>query len=961
MSGEQSAQEIYDALRKLRDDPYGPARSARTEELVETADQLGDDEALAAALLALVDAYEYGSESPKVPVVFARALKLYDANPAAFDDNEVHRLYWYFKWVTTALISVPEVPLDTIRAWTEQIRTRYRAAGHRLHAVYAARYAIAWHTGLDLDGAYEAWSTRPRDTFSDCEACEARRRGRYWAARGDDARALAEWAPALEGNPACSEEPAATIAEALLPLVRTGRFDEAASFHRSGYRLTRAKISATVEVGRHLEFAALTGNTPRAIELLAENRGRFDAALGPATALDFLTGVRVLLTRLAADGAGEIPVPGPPGTTHTVTSLLAWVTEQTDSITARFDARNGTSHLGDTHRARYAQLPLLAEPLPLGLRSVLPGISGVPVAAAGPAPAARQPVPEDFPALLAKAREASLVGRPDGDDLWDAVAERVAEADLDYLLRGELAARHAFTAIRQKDWATVREQFDAARDQFLAAGEPGRAASALARAAWSSGMATKGESVPWDELDRALAEADALLADRRITPDQYTTVLQCRAIAMSIPFFGRSAGAPEPTAEQRERYMGEILAMRGAGLRLGALHRAALGAMMAANALGVDGRIDEAIAELRQAVTLFDQSDRPWLLPAALCQLGGALVQTGVFEEAAGLLRRGLALAAEWPDRDFDPSQALEMLAEACRRSGDNAEAARHYTALAARFDRDGEPLAAAAARSMLGQVLVQADRAADAVAVLESLLGEEAEAQLNPKQRGQVRLDLGRGLNTLGEHSAAAEVYLWLADYIADWEDHSIRTMVLCELTISLAAAGMHDEARAAADRALAAHAIEPRSAMVCDMLRTCAETTFNTRGAASIDEVLNYLRQSDEVNEATAEAEGVYQRWPERAQNAGMRARALANTERYEEALAASEQAVSAWQTGGDPAFSRLAEATRIAAVIEGYRLGRREQARERIVPMIASCHVAGLERQAARLEKLLADLAG
>lgn len=957
MSGERTAQEIYEAIRQLNAEPYGPPRSARTEELVETAEQLGLEEAVVSALLALVSAYEYGSESAKIPVTFARVLKLYDANPKAFDEGEVHQLYWYFKWVTGSLLRIPEVPLETIRAWNAQMRERYLAAGYGLHAVYAGRFAIAMHTGIELDAAYEDWATRPRDMFSDCEACEARKRGQYWAARGEYVRALTEWAPALEGDPDCTEEPAATIAEALLPLVRAGRLDEAASYHRSGYRLTKPRIGMAGEASQHLEFTALTGNSPRGIELLAENRGRFDVARDPLSSLDFLSGIRVLLTRLAAEGAGGVPVPGPAGSTHTVTSLLAEVAAQTDSLAARFDARNGTTRVGDFHRARYAQGPLLAEPLPLGVRSIMPiaavrtapgsgsGV-GQPVAsaAATPVPAARPALPDDLPSLIAMARESTALGRPDNGELWDAVTARVGEADLDDLLRGELASHAGYVETRVKNWAGARQQLDLARACFFAAGEPGRAAGALARAACATAMATDGESIPWDELDAALAEADALLAEDRITPDRYLLVLQNRTVAASLPVLRDPKGGDGPTPAQRERFTAETTAMRGAAFRLRVPHRGAVAAAMASNDLGAQGRVPEAVAELRQVVALFDQAGRPWMLPGALVQLAYALNQTDGFAEAGELLRRALALTAEWPNPEFDHGRALGTLAETCRRSGDHATAARHYSAAAARFDRDGQDVEAAATRAALGQVLLQADRAADAVAVLESLLGDEAEHRLDPRQRAQARLDLGRGLNTLEEYRAAAEIFLWLADYVAEWEDRSVATMVTCELAATLALAGMGPEAQAATGRALAAHAAAPNPAMICRMLRACAEAALTERGAAAIGEVLDYLSSADHVNETAPEQEGVYRRWPERAMNAELRAQVFAQDKRYDDALAVIELAIAEWEQGGDSALDRLAEATRVAAVIEGHRLGRKEQARERLTPVIERCRAAG-----------------
>lgn len=955
MSGEgpQSAQEFYAALHELRDQPYGAPRCARTEELAERAEQLELDEPYATALISLIDSYEYGAEPRKLPLAFARALKLYDAKPSAFDENETYRLSWCFKWVTSSLLAVPEVPLATVHAWIEQMRERYSAAGHGQHAVYAGLFALAAHTGSDIDFAYECWATRPRDAFSDCEACEARARGRYWAGKGEFTRALEEWQPVLDGTETCSIEPAATISESLLPLVRLGRLEDAASYHRSGYRLTRGKVGRAAHVGRHLEFAALTGNAPRGLELLAENRGRFDIVSHPAARLDFLTGVRVLLNRLVAEGAEDVAVPGPVGAEYKVGSLLARITVETDELAAAFDVRNGTNRVTEELRSRCAQEPLTETPLALGVRSVLPA-SVVPASS----PAAPTTVPEEFGALLAAAREAARLGRPDADVLWEAVAKRASEQDIDDLLRAELVSREGMDASRGQQWTLARERFALARELMTAAGEPGRAVAAWSRALWAASMQDEAESASWEDLDEVLRCADELLAADRITPDNYCGVLHGRVVVAALPIIKAARekrAVPDAAVSRFER---EAAAMRQAAQRLGSPHHGGIAAGLSADVSGSRGETAAALAALRDAVDLLERSDRPWMLPGALTNLAVVLHQSGEHEEAKTLLHRALALAGQWPGIEFDQFGALAMLAEACRHSSDHVGAARHFADAAARADRDADTTRAAYARVSLGQVLLQAGRVADAVAVLESLLGGEEEAGLNVRARAQARLDLGRGLTRLGEHQAAAEAFLWLADYVSDWNEDAIKTMVACELTGALARAGMREEARAAADRALTAHKAAPNPGAVCAALRVCADTLVTAEQPERIDEALEYLRQADEVNAAALEGEN-YRQWPESALTAQLRAQVLAEAGRNEDALEAAEQSIAAWQKGGDEALEPLAEATRIAAVIEGLRLGGKQRARERLAHMIVRCNANRLTEQANALARLSENL--
>lgn len=953
-----SAQEIYAALRELREEPYGVARSARTEEIVETAERLELDEPLADALVELLSAYEYGNEVRKTPVLFSRILKLFKDKPEAFDDQATHAVFWCFKWITSSLIALPEIPLTSIEGWIAQMREHYTAADKPMHAVQGSRYRLAAHTGTGEELAYELWATRPRDQFSDCEACEARTRGWHWANLGNDARALAEWQPVLDGKLGCAEEPATTISYALLPLVRQGRLEEAASLHRSGYRATRGHVSMDPAFARHLEFLALTGNSARGLELLAENRGRFESTMDAENRLEFLGCVEVLLRRVVAEGGGEVPVPGPEGRTFPAATLLERLSAQADQIAGAFDERNGTSHVGEGLRQRRENGPLTDEPLPLGVRVV-------PVAIApAPAPAAAAEQPEDFATLLAEARAALLAGRPDNAALWDAVAQRADEAEIDDVLRAELADRVGFAHIRKHEMDEAAARLREAADLFDEAGLPGRAVSRRARAAWAERMGAGSDGAPevWTALDALLVTADELWGRELIDAENYVIIRHSRAAVAMIDAFGFAQPAEAESAE-RTRFDAETEALRESAARLGVPWRAAVAQAMAAEALGHEGRLDAALERLDNAVALTEATDRPWMLPQFLAHRARLLTAKHAYDDAAADQHRALALLAQWPaaesETGADDAAILMELANNRARAGDLASAIGHMTTAAARFDRRGSAVAAAHARAMLAQALLRAERAQDAIAVLESLLDEEAEAQLEPPLRAQLRLDLGRALITQDEPRAAAEVLALLAEFVSDWPDPAVLTLVAADLVCALYLAGLWDQGEAALERALQAHAKAPNPAALCKSLRVAAEAEYRGRGAEGVESALGHLRRGDQINAETEEVEGEYRRWPETALNADARAQALASAKRDQEALAAAEEAAAAWKLGGDQVVGEYAESIRVAAVIEGFRLGRRREAVERLAPVIELCRRVGHTRAVSVLSKLSENL--
>ncbi|WP_406504842.1 hypothetical protein [Streptomyces sp. NBC_00212] len=214
---------------------------------------------------------------------------------------------------------------------------------------------------------------------------------------GDDAGALDTWRPVLADGMGCTEEPQMSQARALLPLLRTGRLDEARSHHLTGYRRVRGNTGMQDEVGLHLEFCALSRNEGRGLEILAENRSLFEAAGAPLAHLDFLTGTEVLLARLVADGHDGTAAAGPVGRNWTTGELLTHVRSEADRLTKAFDERNGSTAVSQRRQLRLARRPLLDEPLPLGLRTSLPRSPSPAAVAAAPVPGGGMETPQEVP------------------------------------------------------------------------------------------------------------------------------------------------------------------------------------------------------------------------------------------------------------------------------------------------------------------------------------------------------------------------------------------------------------------------------------------------------------------------------------------------------------------------------------------------------------------------------------
>ncbi|GHA92322.1 hypothetical protein ACIQRS_21825 [Streptomyces termitum] len=985
---------VVEALRENHERPHGLSRTVTAEELVEAAEVFEKPDVLVTALLELMTAYEFTGEHRKSPVAFARVLKLWDEAPDTFSPWEAHQVFWRFKWVTTSLLQVPEMPLTTVHGWIDRMRERYEKAGHGLQPVAAMRFHVAAHTGTGVPDAHDLWATRPRTDLSDCEACETRHHAWHQVRSGDDTTALDQWRPVLDGTQACSEEPQVSQALALLPLLRTGRLDEARSHHLTGYRKVRGQTGTQEEVGHHLEFCALSRNEGRGLEILAENRPLFEATGAPLAHLGFLTGVEVLLARLAEDGHGDTAVAGPPGRSWTAAALLAHVRAEAGPLADAFDARNGTSTIGDDRRTRLARRPLLDEPLPLGLRT--PAAGTAPAAAPAVPAAVRTEIPDDFDALVRTARRMARESHPGDTRLWRRIADRLADGTApgpggplgpEALLRAELAEQRAQDLWTKDDVTESAAALTEAVALYEELRLPWHALSGRARAlAWTA-SAPEGEERPdiRQGLDEVLRATEDLLAatpfdseplgeaEAAYGPDlpveRALSYLSVRYSAVFAAYqdlvgtLGRPAaetadGDPaDGTDELLRRFEERVTALHTEAERLGHPHQVANAHQFRADVAARRGDLPAAERSLREALAGLDAAGRPWRRPRPSGLLAQVLLGLDRPQEAAELLHGAIADAVAHDDTSFALAPTHLLLGHASSHTGDVTGAVRHLSEAAARFDQDGESGQATEARLQLADVLARGGRTADAVAVLESVLAGDAADGTDPRSLAQARLNLGRGLRELEEYLPAAEELLRLADTVSGWADEdrgAILTLVAAEAARTLAMAGRWDAAATAYDRAVAAHAEAPNPPLILLMMRDFARLTMAEQEAEGVDAALGHLADADEVLAGFADDEG-FSVWYERGEIHYRRARVLAEAGRFEEALPEAEAAVAAHEEGGEDGELPRAEAVRIAALIEGDGLERFNEAIARLTTAAARCRHAGEPDAAGVLDAL------
>ncbi|GAA2420754.1 hypothetical protein [Streptomyces coeruleofuscus] len=968
----QSTDELYQALQENDRRPYGRTRTVTAEELVDAAEQFAEPVPLVHALLELQEAYTYGAEPRKSPVVFARLLTLFDEQPDVFDERLRHMLFWRFKWVAHALRQLPEVPLASLRQWLTEMRDRYEKADLGLQPYYGQAYQLAAHVGEDTTHAYELWAARTRTRLSDCEACEICERALYHLTAGDDERALRTWEPVLAGKESCREEPTRSVSYALLPLLRTGRTDRARELHLAGYRGCRRNPSMAQEVGRHLEFCALTGNEARGLELLAENRSLFGEVDSPLDLLGFLTGVEVLLQRVELLGHGELPAAGFAGRTWTVAGLRAEVRGRADDLAARFDARNGTTAHTDRRRARLDRAPLL-DALELTLRPR--SLDDVAPAAPVTAPAARTaaPVPESVPELIARARALDEQGHPDAVACWARLRTLVAARDYTHpddpavgplvRLRAELLADEASRAGDKDDFAVAADLYEEAAGLYDDAGLPGRAALARASALLASA------EVPVEGADAIETKAAALTAAHAsivrlheetagLAPHLEARLLRMRATALGLRL--QTSGSQEHVAP----VLAEVELLHAFATRHDVGGQISGALLLRASTYALSGDLPAAVAEIDTLLDRLKAHGPAWHLPRTLGLRGRLQLGLQDAQAAHADLTEGLRLAADWPADAVDAARLHGDLAQACMFLGRPDEALRHLTRSAELDLRHGSRIDAFCTYSNAAQLSLDLGRVEDCIALLDSLLAEPdvTAGELDDRLVAQLRLTRARALHAGDDLKAATAEFVALAAESAGWDDDpGSHAMIAAETAVLLGESGEFGRAREAAEQALAAHARDPRYEQLSNCLRELARLQGQQQGPDGLADALAFLadagRVADEARAAGYEARG-------RSLDSALayeHGRVNAYAGAYEDALAALEKALALLgEPGADQDHAgEWAECVRLTGAVEGIYLERPAPALTRLDAAVARLTALGHTDETEPLTSLAARL--
>lgn len=733
--------EIWRLLNEIRFEEAGEAKVEALEKAVEAADAIGDPALVNYALSGLVDAYEFSRDSTRLLAPFARLLRNFDSRPEHFDGYLTRSLYWTFKWIVDKMIEQPDVPLESIEHWLSEMRRRYAEAGYTMNAPAAYEMQLAYHVG-DRDRVLrtiEELGASEEDDMSDCAACRHSGLAKIIFDAEDDgaAEAMKLLDPILDGEHNCAHQPHFALALSLVPLVELGRGDRARANHLRGYTMCRGKEDMVHMIALHAEFCALTGNEARAVEILADHARFFDLDLGVRDRQRLLEIAVLTCKRLGALGLSGAAVPGPAGREWSAAELHDWADAERRAITARFDERNG----GDHHSRRsdaFVSSPPYEERVHLGLKEL-----------ARPAPIAPD-LPETVSgADLDQAIDAAYAAFDDcASDTWKrwlrvgAIAERLGiELIADH--RAEIAHSEASLT---SDHDRARAHLARAAELFGLAGQPGRAlvANAFAVLHRAGGEPERAGA----EAAEVLAETWRLRAEQLIDDRSFHTV-QLLCLRSEYIAAGDDRTVLPPDLDERARELEESLDGRAecwASVRRCEL--AELRAHLAADA-GTE------IALLRGALDHAKAARAHWAAARICADLADRIALTGEYEAAFALCREGISHLGGEPNQAVAAKLHLQS-AEFHMRFGDYTATFDSALNAAVHCDAAEMEIPAAIARHLMGVALIELDRRAEAVPVLEAALADLPDTEL--WRVCTVRFNLAESYDRLEETRRAAE-----------------------------------------------------------------------------------------------------------------------------------------------------------------------------------------------------------
>ncbi len=335
---------------------YGPERIAKTEEAVRLTDEAKEEQLAYGARLALVEAATFGGFPEKALVAFGWCAAKSKADPETFQESRSSLfsaidLLWAYKWVTLQVPWYPQLTRAQMNDTLDDMQARYERHNLSLRPVFMQRTRLTQEMGDDAELSmewYRKWQWARRDRYADCQACEVNFQMQFHVDREEHERAIEIARPLLEGTMSCAEVPHVTLGSLIRSVHALGDTDKAQSMFTRGYELVKTNRDFVGSVAEFVQYLLSIDDLEQAQSLLQRH---FVWAVGnriPYRVMVFERAARDLFGRLTGEVAIRLPETLPifrADGRYEPKSLEAFFAERVAATAAKFDARNGNTHV----------------------------------------------------------------------------------------------------------------------------------------------------------------------------------------------------------------------------------------------------------------------------------------------------------------------------------------------------------------------------------------------------------------------------------------------------------------------------------------------------------------------------------------------------------------------------------------------------------------------------------------
>ncbi len=178
-------------------------------------------------------------------ILFPEYVAYFENHPEKQQDYN-HDVMWVYKWIIANVLDFPQIPLSQIEDLYEQYRDFCKRFNYNLRTYYAnIAFLIQVHLGKDgvfcgmtAKQAHSEMNKCPRDSLSDCKACETSSEVSYLINNEEPEEKIIKKAQGLiEGKLTCAEQPHCALANIAEYYLEHGDLENAVKFADKAYHL----------------------------------------------------------------------------------------------------------------------------------------------------------------------------------------------------------------------------------------------------------------------------------------------------------------------------------------------------------------------------------------------------------------------------------------------------------------------------------------------------------------------------------------------------------------------------------------------------------------------------------------------------------------------------------------------------------------------------------------------------